>query len=121
MGAEPVILAGGLLFVVANIGLSAVVAFSKFYFLMLTLACQTVNGVATACLCVGEQVILLRYSPKSERESNIGQFRASQAIGMVLAPLLGAIVHPLFGFAGTFFVLALGHAIIQPLVYCKLM
>ena len=77
MGAEPVILAGGLLFVVANIGLSAVVAFSKIYFLMLTLACQTVNGVATACLCVGEQVILLRYSPKSERESNIGQFRAS--------------------------------------------
>ena len=54
VGAERVILAGGLLFVVANIGLSAVVAFSKFYFLVLTLGCQTVNGIAGACLCVGE-------------------------------------------------------------------
>ncbi len=72
VGAESVILAGGLLFVIANMGLSAVVAFSKFYFLLMTLGCQTVNGIAGACLCVGEQVILLRYSPKSERESNMG-------------------------------------------------
>jgi hypothetical protein len=29
-------------------------------------------------------------------------------------------VHPLFGFSGTFSILAMGHAIIQPLVYCRL-
>jgi hypothetical protein len=42
----------------------------------------------------------------------MGIFRASNGIGGVLAPLLGASVYPLFGFHGLFLILALGHAII---------
>jgi len=69
---------------------------------------------------VGEQALLLRYSVKSEREKNLGMFRAASGAGGMLAPMLGTGFYALGGFMATFLYVGVGYLLISPVIYCQL-
>lgn len=64
--------------------------------------------------------MLLRYSVKSEREKNLGMFRAASGLGGLLAPLLGSAFYAWGEYMATFMYVGIGYLLISPLIYKRL-
>ena len=123
-GSEMCILLASIGFAVAFVSLGFIVKIepgeTTLYFTLAMLV-QVLLGICGACLTIGEQYLLLRYSPKEEREYNLGYFRAASGIGGILAPILGAVVFTVCGLTGVFVFVAFGHLLIAPFIYIKMM
>jgi len=77
-------------------------------------------GFSTACNIVGEQALLLRYSLKSEREKNLGMFRAASGVGGLLSPLVTAGMYAWGGYMAVFMFTGAGYLLICPFIYSRL-
>lgn len=89
-------------------------------FIGMCIAANIVIGFAAASNTVGEQTLLLKYSEKSDREKNLGMFRAAVGLGGLLAPLLGASMFVWGEFMATFMTIGIGYLLISPFIYRQL-
>ena len=89
-------------------------------FIVISLITQFFQGIAFTGLTIGEQCLLLTYSPKEDREKNTGMFRICIGIGFFLSPLLGSACYAIGGFTCSFATLGAVYALIIPVIYCKL-
>ena len=123
MGIELVICMAGLFFGLAFL----LMGFGTFFdtdnssgFLWLAIAISVIIGFCNASSIVGEQALLLRYSIKSEREKNLGMFRAASGLGGLLSPLMGSAMFAWGSYTAVFMYVGVGYLLIAPLIYRQL-
>ena len=118
VGIELTICTAGICFGLANIvmGFAASVE-SQTSFIWIAMLSSMMIGFSSATNIVGEQALLLRYTIKQEREKNLGKFRASEGLGGLIAPLLGAAFYAWGGFMAVFMYVGAGFLILSPLIY----
>ena len=100
-------------------------AFSDFVespkkFMALSSLFVSLLGVAGASMIIGENCLLLRYSPKSERENTVGMFRMINGMGGMCAPVICSIGYAISGISFCYGIFAIGFFILSPLIFFKL-
>lgn len=88
----------------------------------LVYSCISVSllGVSGACIVIGEQCLVLRYSKKSERELTVGMFRMFGAIGILFAPVYCSVTYSIGGILVCYGILGVGFLLLAPLIFFKL-
>ena len=121
IGVEKTVFSSGIFYGVGFVafGLSTLIE-EPIAFFWMAIGAQVVVGFSLAANIVGEQALLLRYSLKSEREKNLGMFRAASGAGGMLAPMLGTAMYALGGFMAAFLYVGIGYLLISPFIYFQL-
>lgn len=121
VGVEKTILTGSLLYSISFILFSLVVYCDKqSMFLTTSYSTQIGVGVAYSALVIGEHCILLRYSPKEDREKNTALFRVALGVGSMLGPVIGSLMFTIGEFIGVFSSVGLVYLVITPFIFFRL-
>ena len=89
-------------------------------FMWVSCLATLIFGLSVSGLTVGESALLLRYSRKEDRETNLGVFRAATGLGGLVSPLLGAGLYYFGGFFLVFLVNGIGCFVITPFVFFRM-
>jgi MFS family permease len=119
IGIEESVLYSMLLFGISNCIMSiAIFCPPNQSFMWVSCISSLLFGLSAAGITVGESALLLRYSRKEDRETNLGMFRAATGLGGLISPLLGAGLYYFGGFFLVFLVNGIGCLVISPFVFC---
>ena len=89
-------------------------------FLAMTTVFSITFGICFSLSVTAENVLLLRYSPKEDRERNIGYFRAASGIGSAFSPVLVSICLLFSDYWLCFLFVAVCLSIATPFIYSNL-
>jgi len=82
--------------------------------------CQSIVGISYICLYCSEQMLLLKFSNKEDREKNNSFIKATNGLGAVFVPCLISTAVAFVDWWLAFIIVSMMLAIVTPITHYKL-